>query len=77
MNKITYFGLIADQTKVTEEVFNFENKSVKYLKDWLFEKYPNIKEIKFQMAVNLKLENEDRIILQGEDIAILPPFAGG
>ena len=73
---IKYFGQIAEATKKEEESLEFSGSLVSELIDKLNKKYSELKNKDFQVAQNQELvsfENE----LTGQDIALLPPFAGG
>ena len=73
---IKYFGLIAEVTQCGEETINFSKGELKELLDYLYSKYPSLKEKDFQVAQNQELiSNKTR--LTGEELAFLPPFAGG
>lgn len=52
-------------------------KDVNSLKENLFNEFPKLKKYKFQIAVN-KEKIENNISLGDDDeVALLPPFAGG
>jgi len=75
---IKYFGIIAEKTNLESEKTSFDfnqlSKIVKSIKD----KY-DLHQLSFQISLNLNLVNsEDSIIVNdGDEIAFLPPFAGG
>lgn len=75
---IKYFGAIAEQTGVTEETLDFHTigSEVSQLKVYCIEKYGLIDDDTFQVAVNQEL-NKVGPIQDGDEIALLPPFAGG
>ncbi|MFD0988911.1 MoaD/ThiS family protein [Mariniflexile jejuense] len=73
---IKYFGLIAEVTNCQEEVVEFSKNSIAQLLEFLNSKYPILKTKNFQVAQNQVLVSfEDEIT--GQEIALLPPFAGG
>lgn len=75
---VLYFGMIAESTQKNSEEFTFKNQiSVQELKDQLLEKYSALQKMSFQVAVNQKLTSAKTIIENNNEIAILPPFAGG
>ncbi len=43
----------------------------------LREKHPRLKEYTFRVAVNQKLAAGDDMLRPGDELALLPPFAGG
>lgn len=74
--KIRYFGLLAEITNRSEETITFSKKTVSDLLELLFEKYPELKEKDFQVALDLEIVSKDTLLLESE-IALLPPFSGG
>lgn len=73
---IKYFGQIAEVTNKEEESLEFSGSLVSELLETLHSKYNTLKTKEFQIAQNQELvavETE----LTGDDIALLPPFAGG
>lgn len=76
---LKYFGLIADVTKTNEEVITIEKSdfSTKDLLENLTQKYPNLNENSFVIAVNKTVVTENLNLNNNDTIAILPPFAGG
>lgn len=73
---IKYFGQIAEVTQIENEEFEFAKNSISDLIEALTSKYPELKNKSFQVAQNQKLVKEGHL-LTGDEIALLPPFAGG
>ncbi len=73
---IKYFGLIAEITKQNEETIDFSGHSITELLEYLKSKYPDLENKDFQMAQNQELVSNDTKIT-GQEVALLPPFAGG
>ncbi|WP_338407939.1 MoaD/ThiS family protein [uncultured Flavobacterium sp.] len=76
---LKYFGMIADITKKKEEQLFFENKTITLckLQSKLEEKYPELKNTSYSFAVNQSLTKENAELNNTDEIALLPPFAGG
>ncbi|MCF0059629.1 MoaD/ThiS family protein [Dyadobacter sp. CY356] len=75
---ILYFGMLAEISgQANEHLAGKENMTVNDLKGQLFEKYPEMREKKFKIAVNQKIGDDETIIPLSAEIALLPPFAGG
>jgi len=75
---VLYFGMIAETVQKNNEELIFENEvSITQLKDSLKEKYSALQKMSFQIALNQKIVPEETIIENHNEIAILPPFAGG
>jgi len=73
---IKYFGQLAEVTQQEEESIEFLKHSISDLVESLFIKYPDLKNKDFKVAQNQELVSVDAKIT-GEEIALLPPFAGG
>lgn len=74
---LNYFGMIAEATNVQKEKLNIEVKTIVELKAVLIEKYPAIEKLNYQLAVNQNIVGNDFQLSNGDEIALLPPFAGG
>ena len=76
---LKYFGLVADITKKKEEVIFFEGNSITLLEveKRLHETYPELTTTTYSIAVNQTLIHGDTSINNLDEIALLPPFAGG
>lgn len=76
---LKYFGLIADITQKKEEQFFFENETITLylLQSKIEEKYPELKNTSYSFAVNQSLTKENTELNDTDEIALLPPFAGG
>ena len=74
---IKYFGVIAETVDKSEEVLDLEpGVSVQELKDQQLQKYQMADPEAVQIAVNQDL-NIDKALKEGDEVAFLPPFAGG
>ncbi|SDD40216.1 molybdopterin synthase sulfur carrier subunit [Algoriphagus faecimaris] len=77
-NQITLkaFGMIAE--KLGADQLRLENPGNSHeLKNELFMKYPELKGLKFNLAINKKMVSEETDIPIGAEVALLPPFSGG
>lgn len=73
---IKAFGMVAEVIGDTELVL--ENPgSLLALKKRLAERFPELTNVKFGLALNKKLLSSDVEIPEGSEIALLPPFSGG
>ncbi len=77
--KVKYFGLLVDETQRQEEQFSFEKTlNTRDLLAFLYQKYPSLSSVSFRLAINQQLCETSEIRIQNKDeIALLPPFAGG
>ena len=74
--KVYFFGILTDITGTPEQEIK-DVESISALKSWLWRNYPKSKEMDFQVAVNKKLIEGKIDFKNGDEIALLPPFAGG
>ena len=75
---IKYFGAIAEATGTTEETVALDEigGSIEQLRSYCLDKYGAIGDLSFQLAVNHKLTAAGTVN-DGDEVAFLPPFAGG
>lgn len=76
--QLKYFGAIAEITKLNAEVWNFEFEqiSIQDFTQKLIAKY-NLSKTTFSIALNKKMAQPSDLIQSKDELAILPPFAGG
>lgn len=76
---LKYFGLVADHTKKKEEMIFFTGDSVTLLEvqTRLNESYPELKTTTYSFAMNQTLVHGKELVKNLDEIALLPPFAGG
>jgi len=76
---VKYFGIIADITQKKEEVFfiDEDTNSIKKLQLKLEIRYSKLLVINYSIAVNKKFLQNDILLENFDEIALLPPFAGG
>jgi molybdopterin synthase sulfur carrier subunit len=74
---IKYFGRTTEASGKEEEVLSNHYSSIKELKKDLLIRYPELVNMNFKIAVNQTLIDGDYDLIGNEEIALLPPFAGG
>ena len=74
--EVKYFGMLAEITDCNTEQLVISSQDVSGLKEALLDKYPDFKNKDFRIAQNHELV-ADTALLTGQEIAVLPPFAGG
>jgi len=76
--KVKYLGMVSDALGLNSENVTFEKTiSISDFVSNLKQKYTNLNNLKFRVAINQKLLSEDTLISNGDELALLPPFAGG
>jgi len=73
---VKYFGQLAEVTQLEEESLEFSGNLISELLETLYSKYNVLKNKDFQVAQNEELVSIETE-LTGNEIALLPPFAGG
>ena len=73
---IKYFGMLAEITGCDSEKVESEIQTVADLQKVLLDTYPDFKNKDFRIAQNQELVALETK-LTGQEIAVLPPFAGG
>lgn len=76
---VKYFGMIAEDIGKQEEKIEISGQqiSVAHLVELLLKKYPDLNLKSFKIAVNQSIAENAAIINENDEIALLPPFAGG
>lgn len=74
---IKYYGLVAEKTGTENEMLEVENKiNSSVLHEMLKQKY-GLFQTNHRLAVNRKIVSEQMEINENDELALLPPFAGG
>lgn len=75
---IKYFGQVSSSVGINEEVLQFNNPiTVSEFREIIINKYPNLKNIQFRIAINLDVADNENYLKDKDELALLPPFAGG
>ena len=73
---VLLFGVLADIVKTQRTGIAGVSTTDELIK-LMEEKYPEIKNYNYQIAVNQKQIEGNCVISENDEIALLPPFAGG
>jgi len=73
---LIYFGSVTDVTGIPSEKIESPS-TLEELNKSLIARFPGLKAIRYRFSVNRKLITGDRQLVDGDEIALLPPFAGG
>ncbi|MFP4488869.1 MAG: MoaD/ThiS family protein [Bacteroidales bacterium] len=74
--KVLLFGILAEKAG-SAEVEVEDVSSLDELKKHIVVKYPSFAAYKYRISVNQSLADEDISLADGDEVALLPPFAGG
>lgn len=75
--KVNYLGMLVDQTGKNEETMFLIDATVSSLNAAVQKKYPLLKELPYNIVVNYEVVHKDLELGATDEIALLPPFAGG
>jgi len=74
--KVLFFGILSEI--VGKPYLIYENvNNITDLQEKIFSEYPNIRNIKLLISVNKSLVKSNITLNENDEIALLPPFAGG
>ncbi len=75
---INYFGMLSEITNKNKEKLQVsENFNTQDLNNLLLQTYTSMKNISYTIAVNQKIIQKVHLLSPNDEIALLPPFAGG
>lgn len=77
MVKIKYYGMIAEGVGQEEQQLDLAGGTVKDLDQSLKKAYVVLHTTPYRYAVNNRLVQDDHPLNTGDEVAVLPPFAGG
>ena len=73
---ILLFGVFTDLAGTDKILLNI-NDSISDLKAYLSHNYPEFSKYSYRVAVNGKIAEDDTMLKETDEVAILPPFSGG
>jgi sulfur-carrier protein len=73
---LIYFGSVTDITGIPSEMAD-SPESLNELNEVLLTRFPELSGVSYRFSVNRKLTTENLQLADGDEIALLPPFAGG
>ena len=73
--RILLFGVLAEV--VGNSIIDMEADDVSSLRERLITKFPSLKNYSFQVAVNQERIETNTSLIEQDEVALLPPFAGG
>ena len=74
--KVLFFGVLTDVTGTAVRHYS-DVKSTEDLRFRIEDDYPEIVHYNFRISHNNVLINEDVMLNDGDELAYMPPFAGG
>ncbi len=75
--EVAYFGMLTDETGRSSENIQTPFSSVQELNELIQSKYEGLKKLSYRIAINDSFVQNQDSFQEGDQIAFLPPFAGG
>jgi molybdopterin synthase sulfur carrier subunit len=76
--RILFFGMIAEALETNVySIENYHGQTIADLETHLKERYPRLNDFTYQIALNQVAVNHNAGLQAVNEVAILPPFAGG
>jgi molybdopterin converting factor small subunit len=74
--KVLFFGVLAEVTGTDIKHYH-EVRSISDLKLRIFDDFPEIVHYNYRISLNNLITDSDVSLKPGDEIALMPPFAGG
>jgi molybdopterin converting factor small subunit len=74
--KVLFFGVLAEVTGTAIKHYS-DAKSIKELIMKVQDDFPEIVHYNYRISLNSELITGDKTLKAGDEIALMPPFAGG
>jgi molybdopterin converting factor subunit 1 len=74
--RVLFFGRLKDIVG-TNEIVASDIKDIEDLKRYLFEKFPKLKGEIFSLALNYEIIHTNENLKDNDEVALIPPVAGG
>lgn len=74
--RVLFFGVMAEVTKTSFRFYS-NIKSFDDLKLRIEDEFPETVHYNYRIAVNKEIVNTDPVLHDGDEVAFMPPFAGG
>jgi molybdopterin synthase sulfur carrier subunit len=74
--KVLFFGVLVEVTGSNLKFYS-DAKSIATLKLMIQDEFPEMAHYNFCISLNNEIVNIDRDLKDGDEVALMPPFAGG
>jgi molybdopterin synthase sulfur carrier subunit len=74
--KVLFFGVLAEVSGTSIKHYR-DVKSIGDLKLRIQDDFPEIVHYNFRLSVNSEITDNNKLLKSGDEVALLPPFAGG
>jgi len=74
--KVLLFGVLAEVTCTNCKHYK-DVKSISDLRLRIYDDFPEVAHYNFRISLNNQIINDDPLLNDGDEVAFMPPFAGG
>lgn len=74
--QVLFFGVLAEVTKTSFKHYSGV-RSFEDLRFRIEDEFPELVHYSYRIAVNSEIINDDPVLKKGDEVAFMPPFAGG
>ena len=74
--KVLFFGILAEVSGTSLKIYTDVN-SLGDLKLRIHDDFPEIVHYNFRISVNNEITDSNLVLKSGDEVALMPPFAGG
>jgi molybdopterin synthase sulfur carrier subunit len=74
--QVLFFGVLAEVTQTRFKHYR-SVRSFQDLRHRIEDEFPELVHYSYRIAVNSELINDEPVLKSGDEIAFMPPFAGG
>jgi sulfur-carrier protein len=75
--RVKYLGMVAEWAGAKTKTLDLTGTTIADLNNQLLETIPELRNITFQIAVNQSVASMETELNENDEVAVLPPFAGG
>ena len=74
--KVLFFGVLAEVIGTDSKIY-MDVKSVDELKIRILDEFPELANYRYLVSLNNEIINDNHTTEDGDEVAFMPPFAGG
>jgi len=74
--KVLFFGVLSEVAGIDCRHYS-DVKSVNDLKIKIMDEFPEIEHYSYRISLNNEITDSDRLLNDTDEVALMPPFAGG
>ena len=73
---VLFFGVLTDITGTGTKIYS-DVKDIEQLRSRIADDFPQIAHYNFRISLNNEISDDNTPLKDGDEVAFLPPFAGG